>query len=80
MPQLDDEAKAKDAAEITVDRSFQPKRKTYRVTAVGGLFKNGQQIDPGNTVELDDRTAAGFLALDEVELVAGQDEAEGENE
>lgn len=52
-------------------------RKTYRVTAKAenGLFKNSKTYKPGETLELDEKTAKGFLELGELELVddGGQD-------
>ena len=78
MPNLDDKAKSKDGAEITAENTaFTPVRKKYRVTAIGGLFKNGQQIDEGGIVELDQKTAAAFAALNEVEIIPGQEDEEG---
>jgi len=46
-------------------------RKLYRVTekAENGLFKNGETYKPGQTLELAESTAKGFLDLGEVELV-----------
>lgn len=54
-------------------------RKQYRVTdkvvrestnesnGSEGLFKNGQVYKPGDTLELDEKTAANYIALGEVE-------------
>lgn len=44
-------------------------RREYRVTAEAGLFKNGEQINRGGTVELDEHTAGNFLATGDIEEV-----------
>jgi len=51
-----------------------PVRKTYRVTSEHGLFKNGKQYDEGQTIELDEKTAANFIANGDVEDVEAGDE------
>jgi hypothetical protein len=77
-----------------VDRAGAPEaspRKLYRVTdkvvreatdesnGSDGLFKNGKVYAPGETIELDEKTAAGFLALGEIEEVApGEQSADEE--
>lgn len=43
-----------------------PARTTYVVTAAEGLFKNGQQYDKGDEVELDEQTADRFLKQEEI--------------
>jgi len=70
MPELNETAKATDAAEITVDTDpTTPTRKTYKVLAEAGLFKNGNNVPKDSTIELDQRTADGFLALNDIEEV-----------
>lgn len=44
-----------------------PERKDYVVTAEPGLFKNGKQYNKGETVSLDEETAARFKENGEVE-------------
>lgn len=44
-----------------------PERKTYKVTAENGLFKNGQQYNMGDKIELDEKTAQNFMEIGEVE-------------
>ena len=63
-----DNIDAADAGTLEVERDVtQPPRKTYIVTSESGLFKNGKQYEPGDEIELDEKTAANFLALEEVE-------------
>lgn len=67
---VQDEAHATDEVDITLERSpFEPERKSYRVVAENGLFKRGQQHDPGQLVELDEKTAAAFLVAGDIEEV-----------
>lgn len=42
-------------------------RAPYTVVAESGLFKNGKIYEKGETIELDEKTAANFIALGEVE-------------
>lgn len=44
----------------------------YRVTAEAGLFKRGRLWERGEQIELDPRTAANFLAVDEIEEIDGE--------
>lgn len=47
-------------------------RKPYKVLAETGLFKNGNQYNQGATIELDDKTAANFIAVGEIEPIEGE--------
>lgn len=47
------------------DEPLGPPRSAY--TVVNPLFKNGRSYEPGETVELDERTAANFLAAGDIE-------------
>lgn len=44
-----------------------PTRKPYTVICESGLFKNGTHYPTGETVQLDDDTAANFIAAGDVE-------------
>lgn len=44
-----------------------PAKKAYTVIAKAGLFKNGQEYKTGDTIELDAKTAANFIAAGDIE-------------
>lgn len=63
-----DTANAQDEVEITQDTPDEtPERKVYKVVSENGLFKNGKQYDAGAEIELDDKTAANFIAAGDIE-------------
>lgn len=43
--------------------------KTYEVLAESGLFKNGKQYNKGEQIQLSEKTAANFLAINEIKEV-----------
>ena len=43
--------------------------KAYKVKAENGLFKNGETIKAGKTVELDEVTARNFIAAGDIEEI-----------
>ena len=53
--------------EVTRDAGV-PERHDYIVTSENGLFKNGQQYNKGDTIQLDDATASNFIAVGDVAL------------
>ena len=63
-----DDASVSDEAEVTLTKDQNvPDQKEYIVISENGLFKNGEQYDEGSTIYLDDRTAANFIAIGDVE-------------
>lgn len=42
-------------------------QKKYTVIAESGLFKRGKQFDKGDSIELDEATAASFLEAGDIE-------------
>lgn len=58
----------RDIPQATIVRGIpEPERKPYTVTSEAGLFKNGKQIEKGETVELDEPTAERFKELGDIE-------------
>lgn len=47
----------------------QPIRKPYIVAVETGIFKNGILYNQGDSVLLDDKTAANFLAIGDIEII-----------
>lgn len=41
-------------------------KKKYEVISENGLFKNGNQINKGESIELDEKTAANFIAAGDI--------------
>lgn len=41
-------------------------KKKYEVISENGLFKNGNQINKGESIELDEKTAANFIASGDI--------------
>lgn len=62
-----DEANPRDEAQAEVTPGEETGRKSYTVVSEAGLFKNGKQYKKGSTVELDEATAANFIAAGDVE-------------
>lgn len=44
-----------------------PERKTYTVISESGLYKNGVQVDKGQSIELDVKTASAFIEAGDIE-------------
>lgn len=68
MPDINDDVAIKD--EVKVEKAVAPgtvERKPYKVLTEAGLFKNGKHYKTGSTVELDEATAANFIAIGDVE-------------
>lgn len=59
--EIDDKSEAVEshAAEVV-------ERHPYRVISEVGLFKNGKQLNEGDIVQLDAKTAAAFMAVGDV--------------
>lgn len=68
MPEVQDQMKVEDSGvKITKEAGGPiPERKQYVVATDAGLFKNGKQYAKGETIALDEKTAANFLALGEI--------------
>lgn len=65
---VEDQAQTND--EITTEVAESPfilPRKSYTVISEHGLFKNGKEIAKGETVELDEKTAAAFIEAGDIE-------------
>lgn len=65
---MNDQQEVQDNIETTTETiSNVPARRPYKVLVETGLFKNGQQYNQGDIVELDVVTAERFKALGEIE-------------
>lgn len=69
MPEVNDTMKVEDSG-VTITKGTTdgaaPERKQYVIEAENGLFKNGKQYAKGETIALDEKTAANFLALGDI--------------
>lgn len=65
--EIDDKAEAAESHDAQV-----VERHPYRVTSEAGLFKNGKQINQGDIVNLDIKTATAAMSAGDVEPVEGE--------
>lgn len=64
---MEDQSKASDTLESKIESNpFTPVRKSYRVVAEAGLTKRGMQYPVGSSIDLDEKTAANFIATGDI--------------